>query len=197
MVQNPEVTGFIGEFGKSLPDGSVMEHYSNKVIKQFLGGLFSLGETSMKTAMKRCAKEWGAWAISICEGGARKAHQFTKHRIIQLLLESLWAGEKQGVPHPKDAADHEMNKWVDIWGIHKCVKTVMEIFEHIECPPLPLMTVGDLDTITHMYPDHTGVGGMGYTPRWVTSLRWKQNRLLWMVLTSVRSWRRGRGCSTF
>ena len=28
----------LGEFGKSLPDGSVMEHYSNKVIKQFLGG---------------------------------------------------------------------------------------------------------------------------------------------------------------
>ena len=58
-----------------------------------------------------------------------------------------------------------MNKWVDIWGIHKCVKTVMEIFEHIECPALPPMAVGDLDTITHMYPGHTGVGGDGLHPK--------------------------------
>ena len=69
------------------------------------------------------------------EQGRRASLQ--QKRIIQLLLESLWAGKKQGVPHPKEAADHEMNKWVDIWGIHKCVQSVVDIFEHIECPALP------------------------------------------------------------
>ena len=38
-------------------------------------------------------------------------------------------------------------------------------FQHIDCPSLPLITVGDYDLVTDMYPDHTGVGGDGIHPK--------------------------------
>ena len=46
----------LGEFGKGLPDGTQMAHYSCKVIKQHLGGLFQLGDKMVEEAVKRCAK---------------------------------------------------------------------------------------------------------------------------------------------
>ena len=90
-----------------------------------------------------------------------------------------------------------MNKWVDIWGIHKCVKTVMEIFEHIECPALPPMTVGDLDTIAHMYPDHTGVGGDGIHPKVGNQLSVEANQVIVDGLNQCEKLEVWPGFSTF
>ena len=72
---------------------------------------------------------------------------------------------EQVVPHPADAADAELDKWIPIWGWNKTDKTLDKIFEKIECPPLPPITTDQFDAIQKLYSKWTTVGSDGIHPK--------------------------------
>ena len=59
----------LGELANDLPSGEVWGDYTFHTIKKFLEPLSQWGEKVVQVATLRSKKEWGTWAINMCEGG--------------------------------------------------------------------------------------------------------------------------------
>ena len=107
----------------------------------------------------------GQMGQRVIKGGAKKAHDYTKCRVIQNHIETGWGMGGQVLPHPKDVADHELDKWKPIWGSHKADRDINEIFSRVEMAPIEPLTMELFDRVGQMYPEATGVGSDGIHPR--------------------------------
>ena len=74
--------------------------------------------------------EFGEWAKRAIAGGAKLAHRFTKNTFMRSIVETSWGSGEQVVPHPSDAADAELEKWIPIWGWNKVDKTLETFRKH-------------------------------------------------------------------
>ena len=152
-----------------------------------------------KAVAARLRQEFGKWAMKVIEGGAKLAHRFTKVGFVRTIIETTWGTHvgEQVVPHPADAADAELDKWIPIWGWNKVDKTLEIFFENIVCPDLPPIKVEDFEIIEKLYSQWTTVGSDGIHPKHGKFLCKNGKKALVKCLNVSEKLKNGQGSSIF